>query len=90
MGIDVDYCRAISASLFQGEEANVVFSEAETNADGLQLLATGDIDIMSGSTWNLQNDIHESNTGLGFQLIYTAVFLWSYGGRLCCWVSSQR
>jgi len=65
-GMDVDYCHALAASLFQGDSSKLKFVEVENATDGFVLLAGSEIDVLAGATWNLQNDVKEPTTGLGF------------------------
>ena len=65
IGMDVDYCRALSAALFSGNGYMVELVHA-SHKDGFQKLTSGEIDVLAGSTWNLQNDVREPSTGLGF------------------------
>ncbi|CAB9510546.1 extracellular solute-binding protein [Seminavis robusta] len=65
-GMDVDYCKALAAGLFQGDEAAVEFVEVEDETDGYALLASNEIDILAGVTWTLQNDVKEPTTNQGY------------------------
>ncbi|CAB9507365.1 extracellular solute-binding protein [Seminavis robusta] len=65
-GMDVDYCHALAASLFQGDASAVEFSELTNATEGFQLLAQNKLDVLAGAPWTLQNDVREPTTGLGF------------------------
>ncbi|CAB9531396.1 extracellular solute-binding protein [Seminavis robusta] len=65
-GMDVDYCKAVSASLFSGDVDAVEFVEVEEDSDGYMLLSAGTIDVLAGATWTLQNDVMEPNTQQGY------------------------
>ncbi|CAB9505643.1 extracellular solute-binding protein [Seminavis robusta] len=66
-GMDIDYCRALAGSLFQGfSKSNINVIELTSNQDGFVQLQNGTIDVYAGATWNLENDVHEPTTGLGF------------------------
>jgi len=65
-GMEVDFCHAVAASLFQGDMMAVEFIEVETRSDGFALLSNGSFDILAGATWNLENDVREPTTGHGF------------------------
>ncbi|CAB9503850.1 extracellular solute-binding protein [Seminavis robusta] len=60
-GMDVDFCQAVAASLYRG--ADLVTAGV---TDGYQLLASGELDILAGGTWTLDNDVKEPTTGIGF------------------------
>lgn len=66
IGMNIDYCRALSASLFLGDAEAVDYVEIEQPNDGYTLLASNDIDVLSGATWTLANDVHEPTTGKGY------------------------
>ncbi|CAB9526977.1 extracellular solute-binding protein [Seminavis robusta] len=65
-GMDVDFCKAVSASLFSGDLDAVEFVEVEEDSDGYILLSAGTIDVLAGATWTLQNDVMEPNTQQGY------------------------
>ena len=75
-GMDVDYCRALAASLFQGDSSKLKFVEVADGTDGFTLLAQGEIDVFAGATWNLQNDVKELTTGMGFS--FSAPYFYRY------------
>ncbi|CAB9510540.1 extracellular solute-binding protein [Seminavis robusta] len=65
-GMDVDFCKAMSTSLFLGDAEAVEFVEVEEDSDGYMLLLAGTIDVLAGATWTLQNDVMEPNTQQGY------------------------
>ncbi|CAB9505458.1 extracellular solute-binding protein [Seminavis robusta] len=65
-GMDVDYCRALAASLFQGDANAVAFVKLDGPAEGYQLLASSEIDVMAGAEWNLRDDVKEPTTNVGY------------------------
>lgn len=65
-GLDVEFCRALSTSLFSGSVDGVEFFEAKTESDAFALLADGYVDVAAGMHWTLQNDVNEPSTGKGF------------------------
>lgn len=65
-GMEVDFCRALSASLFRGDDTAVVFVDIQRPSDGFVLLADGVVDVVAGVTWTLENDVKEPTTGIGF------------------------
>lgn len=54
-GMDVDYCRAVSAALFDGDPDSVAFVDTKS-ADGYQMLRDGSVDVLAGMLWTLQDD----------------------------------
>ena len=69
VGMDVDYCRGIAASLFAGNRDNsrdklrlVVY---ESTQDGFVRLSNKDVDVLVGAEYNIHNDILEPTTGVG-------------------------
>jgi len=65
-GMDVDYCRAVAASLLGGDADAVEFVVVESQNDGFVMLANGDIDVLPGATRTLENDVLEPTTKQGF------------------------
>jgi len=65
-GLDAEYCRALSTSIFEGSTSNVVMVEIDSEAEGFQKLGSGEVDVLAGATWTLQNDVREPTTGQGF------------------------
>jgi hypothetical protein len=64
-GFDVDYCRAASAAVFSDSRVTVIVPVTTTNR--WELLANGDIDLLSwDTTWNYQRDVDELSIGTGF------------------------
>lgn len=66
LGMDIDYCHALASALFEGRWENVEFIEIDSTEDAAALLASTDIDVAAGSTWDLQTDIREPSTGTGY------------------------
>ncbi|CAB9521145.1 extracellular solute-binding protein [Seminavis robusta] len=66
VGMDVDYCKALAASLFQGNTEAVEFVELDDDSYGYALLASGEIDVLAGATWSLQTDVKEPTTNQGY------------------------
>lgn len=63
-GMDVDYCRAVSAAIFSGS-ISVVFTNIPS-AERFKALANGFVDIVAGLvTLNMERDVNESSTGKG-------------------------
>lgn len=64
-GIDVDFCRAVAAGIF-GSDSNIEWVEASDNEHAFQLLHNKDVDLVSGMMVNLERDVREPSTGVGF------------------------
>ena len=56
----------MAASLFGGDVEAIDFVEISSQQEGFEMLASGDIDLAAGATWNLPNEVNEPSTGLGF------------------------
>ena len=67
-GMEVDYCRALAASIFYGRTDQVEFITVSDQREGLALLASGELDVFAGATWNLQTDVRIPGIGEGFTL----------------------
>jgi ABC-type amino acid transport substrate-binding protein len=64
-GFDIDYCRAVSSAVFNG--TGLTFYVTVTGNDRWDLLANGDVDLVSwDTTWNYQCDVDEPSTKTGF------------------------
>lgn len=62
-GLDIDFCRALAAGVFEDEEVPPVeFVEVATLAEGYSLLSLFKVDVMAGAIWTLENDINEPKT----------------------------
>lgn len=65
-GLDVDFCRAVSAAIFNGVSDDVDFRVVPASERFLAL-ANGDVDILSQiTTWTFQRDVFEPTSGVGF------------------------
>lgn len=65
-GMDVDYCRAISASIWGGDASLAEFIEVADEVAAFVALDNGEVDLIAGATWTLQSDVREPTTGMGF------------------------
>ena len=66
-GPDIDYCRALSASLFFGLVDDTALTFVEVGAgNGYRLLANETIDVLCGVAINLVSDVLEPTSGEGF------------------------
>lgn len=70
-GLDVDLCRAISAAIFNGVADHVVYTVIPAT-ERFKALARGDLDVLSRiTTRNLERDVAERTTGVGFDFSQT-------------------
>lgn len=65
-GLDVDYCQALAAALFEGDTTALVLVEVTSLAEGFVALANGELDVLAGAEFTMINDIREPTTGQGF------------------------
>jgi hypothetical protein len=67
-GIDIDYCLAISATIFPGLDPteSILFVDHSTLQDGYASLGTNMVDVLAGGTFGMESDIRERTTGDGF------------------------
>jgi general L-amino acid transport system substrate-binding protein len=62
----VDFCRAIAAAIFGELSDKVVFTDL-SGAERFERLQNGDVDVLSRiTTANLERDVLEPSTGVGF------------------------
>lgn len=65
-GLDVDFCRAVSAAIFNGAADDVDF-RVVPGRERFEQLASGSVDLLSRiTTWTLERDVMEATTGMGF------------------------
>ena len=73
-GIDVDYCRGLAAAVFAGDVTSdsLLLIAYKSPEEAFVALNDNQIDVLSGATYNLENDVSEPSTGVGFQfgLVY--------------------
>lgn len=65
-GIDADFCRAVTASVFAGFVDGVEFIEVNDEQEGFERLAAKDFDLFAGALWNLENDVSVPGVDQGF------------------------
>ena len=68
-GIDVSYCHGITAALFAGravDNETLFMAPYATLEEGFLALANGEIDMLAGATYSMENDVKEPTTGVGF------------------------
>ena len=67
-GLDIAFCTALAASLFDGEADNVQFFDTDlTGTDnGFELLQDEVVDVFAGALWTLENTAREEATGQGY------------------------
>jgi ABC-type amino acid transport substrate-binding protein len=78
-GLDVDYCRAVSAAMFSADVQHVEFITLSSVDAGFSALANEKIDIFAGAPYNMENDVLEPTTGLGFAFSPCYFFEGQYG-----------
>jgi hypothetical protein len=78
-GLDIDYCRAVSAAMFSSDVQLVQFITLSSVEAGFSALANGTIDIFAGAPYNMENDVLEPTTGLGFAFSPCYFFGGQYG-----------
>lgn len=65
-GYDVDFCKAISAAIFDGPVDNIVYVDLPASSR-FQYLQDGSVDVLSRiTTHTLERDVKEPTTGQGF------------------------
>lgn len=67
-GLDVDFCRAVSASLFHGDDHMEIvdFNSGSPYEEAFVALAFGRVDVLAGMRMNLERDVFEPTCGQGF------------------------
>ena len=66
-GIDVDFCRGLAAALFAGlVDHHLILVPFNSLQDGFVALKHRVLDVFSGAIYNIENDIREPKTGIGF------------------------
>ena len=75
-GLEVDFCRGLSASIFEGGADAVHFVEVNDELEGFTALALDEVDVFAGATRNLLNDVKVPGLDKGFS--FTQPYF--YGG----------
>jgi len=78
-GIEIDLCRAIAASFFYGDTSAVEYVIVHSPGEGFIKLVGNEIDVLAGATWNLENDVREKSTGIGFS--FTQPYFYGYSAE---------
>lgn len=65
-GFDVDFCKAIAASLFDGDGNKIVFSSMTSDDAPYRALVDGEVDVVAGARVALQTMFQEPTTGESF------------------------
>lgn len=66
VGFDVDFCKAVSAAIFDGVTSSVLYIDLPATTR-FQALQNGDVDVLSRlTTVTLARDVLEPNTAVGF------------------------
>lgn len=66
VGMDIEYCTALAASVLEGEAQAIDFIPMDNETDGYQRLYAGEVDVLAGFTWTAINDYQEPTTGIGY------------------------
>lgn len=69
VGLEIDFCKALAASLFEGEFQNIEFVDVTVvneTFNGFVMLHADDIDVYAGAVWTLENDMREKATQVGY------------------------
>ncbi|CAB9520387.1 extracellular solute-binding protein [Seminavis robusta] len=64
-GMDVEFCKAVASGLLGSSETLEVVKVAN-DTKGFSLLQDGQIDILAGAPWNIETEVRELTTGVGF------------------------
>lgn len=73
-GFDVDYCKAISAALFNGITSTVQYIEL-SGSGRFPALQSGQVDVLCRvTTANFPRDVNQPNTGAGFTFSQTTFY----------------
>lgn len=65
-GMDVDYCRSLSAAIFSGGVGNLDFVELPETSDRFTALSSGLVDVLTSGNVNFGSDVLEPISGQGF------------------------
>ena len=65
-GLDIDYCRALAASVSAGKQIDTIFVALSDWDSRYQSLANMSIDVLAGEMISLISDVHEPTTEQGF------------------------
>ena len=74
-GMDIDMCRGIAAATFgshptttdaTGNDYHLFLVELANATQGFVALTNDEIDVYAGAPYNLQNDVNEPTTGVGY------------------------
>jgi len=81
-GFDVDFCRALSAAIFDGVDSHVVYHELPAT-ERFKVLANGDVDVLSGVTSKTPERDRKEPTSGGVGFSFSPVIFYdglSFGG----------
>jgi len=65
VGIDIDFAKAASAALFDGDPGKVKYEPTSTS-DRFAKLKNGEIDLAGATTITMERDVKEKTTKQGF------------------------
>ena len=99
VGIDVDYCKMLAASVL-GDPNAVDFIPLLDKVHGYQMLNDGEVDVLTGFEWNIVDDYREPTTTVGYSFsqpyFYSPVTVQAnnatnltFGGENRCLVTRQ-
>ena len=89
-GIDVEYCRAISAAMFKGSIGNIELIPVLSSAEGFTALANHNVDVFVSAKYSMENDVREPSTGLGYSLSPPYFYDTSDDGRISAYSIATR
>jgi hypothetical protein len=85
-GLDIDLCKAVAGGLF-GDSDLMELIPLNTPGDGYQKLVSKEVDVITGAEWNLENDVKEPTTGVGFS--FTTPYYYGHGYENLCMVTLE-
>jgi ABC-type amino acid transport substrate-binding protein len=67
-GIDVEFCRALSAAKFHGNTNQLAIVKYDTLEAGFEALDKKIIDVFASVPYTMENNVREASTGIGYSL----------------------
>lgn len=87
-GMNIEFCRALAAAIFgDGGDTTVELVGMESISDGFVLLSMDQVDVSAGALWNLENDVREPSTGVGFS--FSSPYYYGPGDENACLATRQ-
>jgi len=87
-GIDKDFCEALAACLFGGDPSKAILVEVADETAGIELLASGEVDVMAGAMWTYGKSVKEESTGFGYSF-FTQPYFCGKGQENRCLATRQ-